>query len=152
MIRTEITAAPLRPEVELPAFMESRGAEIGAIASFVGYCRASSAHRAVEHLEIDHYRGFTDAEVSRIANQVARRHRLSALLVIHRVGIIAAREPIVLAAAQSRHRAEAFSAVAEMTDYLKTDAPFWKREHYRAGAPQWVEPTEVDRERRRRWS
>ena len=147
MIRTLITAEAFSPETELCAFMESRGSEIGAIANFIGYCRASSAQGAVEHLQLDHYPGFTDAEVARLAHQAAERHDLSALLVIHRVGVIAAREPIVLVAAQSRHRAQAFAAVAEMMDYLKTDAPFWKRESGPEGA-RWIEPTAADYARR----
>lgn len=147
MIRTAITAEPLLPELELNAFMESRGDEIGAIASFIGYCRASSAHGPVEHLELDHYPGFTEREVARLAKQIATHHSLDALWVIHRVGLIPAGEPIVLVAAQSQHRAEAFAAVAEMMDYLKTDAPFWKREAGPEGA-RWIEPTAADYARR----
>lgn len=147
MIRTAITAEPLLPELELNAFIESRGDEIGAIASFIGYCRTSSAQGRVEHLELDHYPGFTEREVARLAKQIAARHSLDALLVIHRVGLIPARDPIVLVAAQSRHRAEAFAAVAEMMDYLKTDAPFWKRESGPEGA-RWIEPTAADYARR----
>ena len=147
MIRTTITTEAFRPEAELNAFIESRGDHIGAIASFIGYCRTSSAQGRVEHLELDHYPGFTEGEVARLAAQAAKRHGLAALLVIHRVGIIPNRDPIVLVAAQSQHRAEAFAAVAEMMDYLKTDAPFWKREvgpeHSR-----WIEPTAADYARR----
>lgn len=147
MIRTAITAEPLLPELELNAFIESRGDEIGAIASFIGYCRTSSAQGRVEHLELDHYPGFTEREVARLAKQIAAHHSLDALLVIHRVGLIPARDPIVLVAAQSWHRAEAFAAVAEMMDYLKTDAPFWKREAGLEGA-RWIEPTAADYARR----
>jgi len=147
MIRTEITSEPFQPEVELNAFMESRGGDVGAIANFIGYCRASSAQGPVEHLELDHYPGFTEREVARLAKQIATHHSLDALLVIHRVGLIPARDPIVLVAAQSWHRAEAFAAVAEMMDYLKTDAPFWKREAGLEGA-RWIEPTAADYARR----
>lgn len=147
MIRTEITTRPFLPDVELNAFMESRDGEIGAIASFIGYCRTSSAQGRVERLELDHYPGFTECEVARLATQVAKRHCLDAMLVIHRVGVIPARDPIVLVAAQSRHRAAAFAAVAEMMDYLKTDAPFWKRESGPEGA-RWIEPTAADYARR----
>ncbi len=143
MIKALITAEPFFPEIELRAFFEGRGGDIGAIANFVGYCRDVSKRGAVEHLELDHYPGFTDAEVARLAQRVAERRQLAALLVIHRVGIIPAREPIVLVAAQSQHRAEAFAAVAEMMDYLKTDAPFWKREVGATGR-RWIEPTAAD--------
>lgn len=147
MIRTVITTEPFRPEAELNAFMESRGDGAGAIASFIGYCRASSAQGAVKHLELDHYPGFTEREVARLAHQIAKRHSLDALLVIHRVGLIPARDAIVLVAAQSQHRAAAFAAVTEIMDYLKTDAPFWKRE---AGpdCARWIEPTAADYARR----
>lgn len=147
MIRTEITTEPFQPEAELSAFMESRGDNAGAIASFMGYCRASSAQGTVKHLELDHYPGFTECEVARLANQIAERHSLNAVLVIHRVGLIPARDAIVLVAAQSQHRAEAFAAVAEMMDHLKTDAPFWKREAGLDGA-RWIEPTAADYARR----
>ncbi len=147
MIRTTITTEAFRPDAELNAFMESRGDDIGAIASFIGYCRASSAQGTVKHLELDHYPGFTEREVARLADQIAERHSLDALLVIHRVGLIPARDPIVLVAAQSQHRAEAFAAVAEMMDYLKTDVPFWKRESGPDGA-RWIEPTAADYARR----
>lgn len=147
MIRTEITTESFQPEVELNAFMESRGDDVGAIASFIGYCRASSAQGTVKHLELDHYPGFTEREVARLANEIAERHSLDALLVIHRVGLIPAGDPIVLVAVQSQHRAAAFAAVAEMMDYLKTDAPFWKREAGPEGA-RWIEPTAADYARR----
>lgn len=147
MIRTAITTEALRTDAELSAFAKSRGDDIGAIASFIGYCRASAAQGTVKHLELDHYPGFTEREVARLADQIAERHSLSALLVIHRVGIIPARDPIVLVAAQSQHRAAAFAAVAEMMDYLKTDAPFWKREAGPEGA-RWIEPTAADYARR----
>jgi molybdopterin synthase catalytic subunit len=147
MIRTAITTEPFQPELELSAFMESRGDDIGAIASFIGYCRTSSAQGAVKHLELDHYPGFTEREVACLADRAAKRHGLDALLVIHRVGIIPAGDPIVLVAAQSRHRADAFAAVVETMDYLKTDAPFWKRESGPEGA-RWIEPTAADYARR----
>lgn len=147
MIRTWITAEPFSPELELRAFAERRGGDIGAIVSFTGFCRSTSAQGAVEHLELDYYPGFTDEEVARLANRVAERHRLAALLAIHRVGVIAAHEPIVLVAARSQHRTEAFTAVDEMMNYLKTDAPFWKREAGPEGS-RWIEPTAADYARR----
>lgn len=147
MIRTLITLDPFSPETEIQAFSGGRDGEAGALASFVGYCRTASAAGAVSQLELDHYPGFTEREVSRLAHDVAARHDLLDLLVIHRVGIIPANDPIVLVAALSRHRAEAFAATVEMMDYLKTDAPFWKRETGPEGA-RWIEPTAADYARR----
>jgi molybdopterin synthase catalytic subunit len=147
MIRTLITPEPFSPDMEMRALSEGRDGEAGALASFVGYCRTASTIGAVSQLELDHYPGFTETEVSRLAYSVAARHDLLDLLVIHRVGVIAANDPIVLVAAQSSHRAEAFAAIVEMMDYLKTDAPFWKRETGPHGS-RWIEPTAADYTRR----
>jgi molybdopterin synthase catalytic subunit len=106
-----------------------------------------SDHGAVTQLQLDHYPGFTEAQMRRLAEQTAQRHEVDALIVVHRVGSICAGEPIVLVAAQSAHRAAAFAAIAELMDYLKTDAPFWKRE-IGPGGTRWIEPTEHDRARR----
>lgn len=147
-MRVVITPASFSPDDELRGFADARGGEAGAIASFVGYCRANAHDGAVETLELQHYPGFTEAEVGRLARLVKEGHGLDELLVIHRVGAVEARAPIVLVAAMSAHRAAALAAVAEMMDYLKTDAPFWKREAGPAGA-RWIEPTAADYARRR---
>ena len=148
MTTTVITPHAFSPDAELSRFAQARNGATGALASFVGYCRATTAQGAVTQLELDHYPGFTEAEVARLATGVASRHGLIDLFVIHRVGAIAANEPIVLVAALGAHRAEAFAAVSEMMDYLKTDAPFWKREVGPRGA-RWIEPTTADYARRR---
>ena len=101
----------------------------------------------LDALHLDHYPGFTEAEVERLATAVAARHGVDELLVIHRAGEVAPREPIVLVAAMSPHRRAAFDAVSELMDYLKTDAPFWKRE-VRGETSRWIEPTDLDRSRR----
>jgi molybdopterin synthase catalytic subunit len=143
-MRVLITSDAFSPDAELTCFAVRRNEHAGALASFVGYCREDSG---VERLELEHYPGFTEAEVQRLADAVTARHGLIDLLVIHRVGAIPAGEPIVLVAALSRHRAAAFAAVGEMMDYLKTDAPMWKREIGSQGA-RWIEPTAEDRARR----
>ncbi len=144
MIDVRITGASFSPEAEINRFNQRRGTTIGALATFVGYCRATSDHGDVAQLELDHYPGFTEAEVRRLAEQTAQRNGLDDLIVVHRFGPIDAGEPIVLVGAQSEHRSAAFAAVAELMDYLKTDAPFWKREIGPDGA-RWVEPTDNDR-------
>lgn len=148
MIQVVVTEAGFAAEEELARFAAARGRETGALATFVGYCRGASEHGAVTRLELDHYPGFTETEVQGLAERVAQRHGLADLLVVHRVGAIAPGEAIVLVAALSAHRAAAFAAVEEMMDYLKTDAPFWKREAGAEGA-RWIEPTEQDRARRK---
>lgn len=139
--------APFSPEREMALLAQGKSGDCGALASFVGYCRATSASGAVETLVLDHYPGFTEKEIERIAARVIQRHQLIDLHVLHRVGAVAAGEAIVLVAALSAHRAAAFAAVAEMMDYLKTDAPFWKRELGPSGA-RWIEPTAGDYARR----
>lgn len=145
-MRIELCPAPFDEAAELACF---RGADqdIGALASFVGYCRSSSAHGPVSWLELEHYPGFTENAIARLGQTILDRHGVRDLLVIHRVGRVAAGEAIVLVAAKSAHRAEAFAAVEAMMDFLKTDAPFWKREEREDGA-HWIEPTEQDRRRR----
>jgi molybdopterin synthase catalytic subunit len=118
------------------------------MASFVGYCRAASSAGSVEQLHLDHYPGFTEREIERLTAGVMDRHGLDDVLVIHRVGAISAGDAIVLVAAQSHHRAAAFAAVAELMDYLKTDAPLWKRAITASGS-RWIEPTGADHARRR---
>lgn len=128
------------PEQALANF--ARVGAAGAVASFVGYCRAEGG--AVERLELEHYPGFTEAEITRIARDAMQRCELIDLLIIHRVGAIAAGEAIVLVAASSAHRIGALTAVSEVMDYLKTEAPIWKKEIGAAGA-RWVEPSAADR-------
>lgn len=147
MIRVVVTAEAFAPAHETACFAAARDDRCGALASFVGYCRGHTHDGVVTALELQHYPGFTEAEIERLARQVSAKHALTALLVIHRVGVIPAGDAIVLVAAQSAHRAAAFAAVEEMMDYLKTDAPFWKREAGPDGA-RWIEPTSDDYARR----
>lgn len=136
MMRVEIITESFSPEREITTF--ARKSAVGAVASFVGYCRDEGG--AVERLELEHYPGFTEAQVSRLATSVAAKHALTDVLVIHRVGAIPASEPIVLVAASSAHRAEALAAVSELMDYLKSEAPIWKKE-IGARGDIWIEPT-----------
>jgi len=147
-MRIVVTSARFTPESAIAKFAASRGSDVGAIASFVGYCRASSDAGAVQQLYLEHYPGFTESEIEHLTAAVIERHGLGDALVIHRVGVVPAGEAIVLVAAQSGHRAAAFAAVAELMDYLKTDAPLWKREIGATGS-RWIEPTDADHARRR---
>lgn len=148
MISARITLDAFSPEAEVARFTAALDGSCGALVTFVGYCRAQSgAGDAVERLELDHYPGFTESEVERMTRLVADKHGLAGVLVVHRAGVIAAGEAIVLVATASAHRASAFAAAEELMDRLKTDAPFWKREH-EANASRWIEPTAEDRARR----
>ena len=119
----------------------------GAVASFTGLCRADPG---VTRLELQHYPGFTEREIANIAHAVAARFAIDAMTIVHRIGAMSPGDAIVFVAAGAPHRAEAFAAVEAMMDYLKTDAPFWKRE-VRADGARWIEPTHKDRDRRARW-
>ena len=145
-MRIEIATAPFDPHAKLAAFAQGRS-DHGALASFTGHCRDASHGEPVEALELEHYPGFTETQIERIASEIAAQHGLLDVLVVHRVGRVSPGDAIVLVAALSAHRAGAFKAVEELMDYLKTDAPFWKREHTETGA-RWIEPTELDRARR----
>lgn len=141
-----LVSCRFEPEEKLATFSHAR-AGAGALVSFVGYCRNATGENAVERLELQYYPGFTESEIWRLRDAVRRRYDLIDLLVVHRVGAILAGDAIVLVAALSIHRSAAFSAVSELMDYLKTDAPIWKKEigPERAG---WIEPSEVDHRRR----
>lgn len=145
-MRIAISATAFDPIAELAAF-ELANSECGAIVSFVGRCRSKSNGAAVTSLEVEHYPGFSDATITTFAEGIAARLALQDVVIIHRVGAIAPGDAIVLVAAASAHRASAFKAVEELMDFLKTDAPFWKREITAAGAV-WIEPTLLDHRRR----
>ena len=145
-MRIRITAEAFDPQAEVAAFTAGRQ-DAGALVNFTGYCRAKTGTVAVEELRIDHYPGFTEKEISRLAQETAERFACPDLLVVHRVGVIRPGEAIVLVAALSIHRADAFKAVETLMDYLKTDAPLWKKESGPEGA-RWIEPRSEDHARR----
>lgn len=126
------------------------GAETGALVTFTGLCRDDGGTLAA--LEIEGYSEMAEAEIGRVAAEAERRWPLDAILVIHRTGMIAAGEAIVLVATASAHRGEAFDAAEFLMDYLKTRAPFWKRAHRRDGsAGDWVAAKEDDEAAVARW-
>jgi molybdopterin synthase catalytic subunit len=141
-----IVHARFEPLDKLKSFEEAN-ADSGAIATFIGRCRPHSQGAAVVSLELQHYPGFTEREIARFLEQTASSSGLRDALIIHRVGSIGPGEAIVLVAAASDHRSAALQAVATLIDYLKTDAPFWKREITSAGE-QWIEPSPSDYQRR----
>ena len=141
-----LTTSAFDPQAEVAAFAAGRR-DKGALVSFVGLCRDNHNGRAVDELFLDHYPGFTEKEMTRVSGEVAERCGCSDLLVIHRAGAVAPGEAIVLVAALSEHRGNAFEAVRLLMDYLKTDAPFWKKETGPDGA-RWIEPSPEDAARR----
>ena len=145
-MRIRVATEAFDPQAEIAAFAAGRD-DAGALVSFVGTCRARTGDVAVEDLRIDHYPGFSEKEIDRLAGETAQRFDCPDLLVVHRVGVIRPGEAIVLVAALSIHRANAFKAVETLMDYLKTDAPLWKKESGPQGA-RWIEPRAEDHARR----
>jgi molybdopterin synthase catalytic subunit len=131
-----VQAEPFDAAAEAAALTEGR-TDVGAVVTFNGLCRDEGGRLAA--LELEHYPGMADAEIGRIARQAGRRWPLSGLRVIHRYGRIVPGEPIVLVVAASAHRQAAFEAASFLMDYLKTRAPFWKKEHRTDGSEgDWV--------------
>lgn len=125
-------------------------ADIGAVASFVGLVRDRAGTAEVSAMELEHWPGATERALTRIAETACARWSLQGALIVHRVGPLAPADRIVLAAAAAPHRHDAFEAAAFLMDYLKTEAPFWKRETTPEGA-RWVEAREIDDAARARW-
>ena len=145
-MQVRIVQEAFDPQAETAAFAAGRD-DAGALVSFVGLCRGATEGLDVRELRIDQYPGFTQKEIARLAEQVSRRFDCPDLLVVHRVGPILPGEAIVLVAALSTHRGNAFEAVRVLMDYLKTDAPLWKKETGPDGA-RWIEPRTQDYARR----
>ncbi|PZU22401.1 MAG: molybdopterin synthase catalytic subunit [Shinella sp.] len=121
----------------------------GAIVSFTGLCRDEGGRLTA--LELEHYPGMAEKALGRIASDAATRFPLLALTVIHRHGVIPAGGNIVLVIAAASHRKAAFEAANFVMDYLKTDAPFWKKEHAAAGEGAWIAAKDSDDAERDRW-
>ena len=125
-------------------------ADVGAVVAFTGLCRDEGGRLAA--LELEHYPGMAEAEIARIAAQAECRWPLLGLTVVHRFGLIRPGEEIVLVLAASSHRRAAFEAAEFLMDYLKTHAPFWKREHLKDGTVGgWVEAKDLDDQAMARW-
>jgi len=125
-------------------------ADIGAVVTFTGLCRDEGGKLAA--LELEHYPGMAEAEIERIAAMASERWPLTGLTVIHRYGKIAPGENIVLVVAASAHRQAAFDAANFLMDFLKTKAPFWKKEHLISGATSgWVSAKDEDDAAADRW-
>ncbi len=118
-------------------------ADVGAVVAFTGFCRDEGETLAA--LELEHFPGMAEEEIGRIAREASERWSLLGLTVLHRYGRIVPGEPIVLVLAASEHRQPAFEAASFLMDYLKTRAPFWKKEHRADGSEgDWVAAKEGD--------
>lgn len=135
------------PGALLSAFSAGR-TDAGAVVSFTGLARADDGPATT--LELEAYPGFTERQIEAIAAEARKRFSLIDLLVIHRTGEMKPGEAIVFVAAAARHRREAFEGADFMMDYLKSRAPFWKKESGAQGS-RWIEPTARDRTDAERW-
>ncbi len=144
-MRISVQTARFDPAAELAQF---GGPHAGAIVTFTGIVRDDTG--TMQALELEHYPGMTEAAMTRIAEEASARWSLSDVLVIHRVGRLAVGEPIMMVATAARHRQAAFAAAEFMMDYLKSRAPFWKKQIGPEGA-HWIAAKSTDEEALNRW-
>jgi molybdopterin synthase catalytic subunit len=146
MIRVQLEDFDIGAEI---AALKAGRSDIGAIVSFIGTVR--DQHGAVSALTLEHYPGMTEAELNRIEAEANARWKLQACLIVHRFGTLKPGDNIVLVVTASEHRDAAFDAAKFLMDYLKTGAPFWKRESGPGGA-RWVEADAKDDSAASRWN
>ena len=125
-------------------------ADIGAVVSFTGLCRDEGGRLSA--LELEHYPGMAERAILTIASDAVKRFKLNGITAIHRHGPIAPGGNIVLVVAAAPHRQAAFDGASFLMDFLKTDAPFWKKEHLaKGGAGEWVSAKDADDSAKARW-
>lgn len=134
------------------AALLQQGQNIGAVVSFTGLVRDRDTATPLAHLYLEHFPEVTEQEIARIVAQANERWRITTCTVIHRVGLLAADEQIVLVLVASEHRQAAFAAAEYIMDYLKTEAPFWKQERFIDGREHWVEAKASDAQAAAQWA
>jgi molybdopterin synthase catalytic subunit len=148
--RVSVQAADFDAAAEVVSLTAGRR-DVGAVVTFTGLCRDEGG--TLEALDIEHYPGMAEAEIGRVCAEAEARWPLLGCRVIHRHGTIAPGANIVLVVTASAHRAPAFAAADFLMDYLKGDAPFWKRNRRRGAAGgDWVAPRDADAAARGRWT
>ena len=148
-VRVRVQTEPFDSGAEI-ARVHANAPAVGAVASFVGVVRNENDARSVGSMLLEHYPGMTERAIERIVQDARARWPLSAVTVIHRVGELSPGDPIVLVVAAASHRGEAFRACEYVMDFLKTKAPFWKKESTPDGE-RWVETRCSDVEALERW-
>jgi molybdopterin synthase catalytic subunit len=147
MIRVQVEDFDVGAEV---AALTRDRTDIGAVVTFSGLVRDVSGGEAVTSMQLEHYPGMTEKELARIEAEAHARWPLQATLIVHRVGELKPGDNIVLVVTASAHREAAFEAATFLMDYLKTRAPFWKREEGQ-GEARWVDARENDDKAAARW-
>ena len=125
--------------------------DIGAVVTFTGVVRDTAADTPLASMTLEHYPGMTEAELERVEAEAHQRWPLQGTRIVHRVGTLVPGDNIVLVVTASAHRQAAFEAAAFLMDYLKTRAPFWKKETDTSGAGHWVDARESDDAALERW-
>ncbi|MBE0507209.1 MAG: molybdopterin synthase catalytic subunit MoaE [Marinospirillum sp.] len=148
MIRVQRETFDLGKEVDA---MTANRTDLGAVVSFTGYVRDFNEKPEVTALTLEHYPGMTEQALQQIVQEAEQRWPLQATCIIHRIGRLEPGDPIVLVATASAHRQAAFDACNFIMDFLKTRAPFWKKEHTRSG-DYWVSARHSDNEAASRWA
>ncbi|MEJ2619873.1 MAG: molybdopterin synthase catalytic subunit MoaE [Candidatus Thiodiazotropha sp.] len=150
MYTIRVDSEPFDPNHEVD-LLRGEDPAIGAVVSFVGLMRDLNEGERVERMFLEHYPGMTENALEQIVKQAFERWQLQACRVVHRVGELKPTEPIVLVAVASAHRKEAFQGCEYIIDYLKTQAPFWKKETTENGE-RWVDARDSDDQAIRQWS
>src|SRR5438309_7516830 len=140
---------PIDAAAETAKLTRSR-TDVGAVVAFTGICRGAESGEPIAALTLEHYPGMAEAEISRHVDEAKTRWPLLGVTVIHRYGRLVPGENVVLVVTASSHREAAFAAAEFLMDYLKTRAPFWKKEE-RAGGADWVEARRADDTAAKRW-
>ena len=133
------------------AQLQAQDPRVGAICSFVGTVRDHNDGLSVQTLELEHYPGMTEKAIEAMVDEALARFDIYGARVVHRVGLMGPTEPIVLVAVTSAHRGASFQACEFLMDYLKTQAPFWKKEVTPAGEARWVDARVSDDAALARW-
>jgi molybdopterin synthase catalytic subunit len=149
MARVSIQTADFDLSQEIAA-LRAQDARVGAVCTFVGTVRDRNDGDRVSSMELEHYPGMTEAAIEAMIDEAHRRFDLYGTRVIHRVGLLQPLDKIVLVAVTSAHRGESFQACEFLMDYLKTQAPFWKKEQTPQGA-RWVDARVADDAALARW-
>ena len=150
LVEVRIQAEDFDAGAEIARLSAGRG-DVGGIASFVGICRDEGGK--LSSLELEHYPGMAERAIRAIAEEAANRFGLLGITAIHRHGPIAPGANIVFVAAAAPHRRAAFEGAEFLMDFLKTDAPFWKKEHLKDGTSgEWVSAKDADDRAKDRWN
>ena len=145
-----VQAAAFDTALEVRSLTAGR-TDIGAVVTFTGIMRGEAKGHPITSMELEHYPGMTERELARVEALARGRWPLQGVRIIHRIGVLRPGEDIVLVVTLSSHRQAAFEAAEFLMDYLKTSAPFWKKETGADGVGMWVDAREADNKARERW-